>query len=56
VRVGEIPLDQLYRAEEAFLTNALIGTLPVSAIEGRPLKRGRWAEILLARLEAEAPR
>jgi branched-chain amino acid aminotransferase len=56
VREGEIPLDLLYRAEEAFLANALIGTLPVSAIEERPLKRGRWAEILLAHLEADAPR
>ncbi|ALC15842.1 branched-chain amino acid aminotransferase/4-amino-4-deoxychorismate lyase [Desulfuromonas soudanensis] len=55
VREGEIPLERLYRAKEAFLANALIGTLPVSAIEGRPLKRGRWAEILMARLEADAP-
>lgn len=46
VKEGDLPLDELYAADEAFLSNSLIGLLPVSQIEGRPLRRGVLAERL----------
>lgn len=35
---GAFPLEDLARADEAFLTNALVGVLPVRDIEERPLR------------------
>lgn len=37
-----ITVDELFTADEAFLTNSLFALLPVAQIEGRPLNRGPW--------------
>lgn len=42
----DLPLDELYAADEAFLCNSLIDLLPVARLEGRPLRRGTLAERL----------
>jgi branched-subunit amino acid aminotransferase/4-amino-4-deoxychorismate lyase len=46
VKESDLPLDELYAADEVFLSNSLIDLLPVSQIEGRPLHRGVLAERL----------
>ena len=46
-----VTVEELFSAEEAFLTNALIDTLPVATVEGRPLRRGLWAERLRATID-----
>jgi len=38
-----IVVDELHAADEVFLTNTLIDTLPVATLEGRPLRRGLLA-------------
>lgn len=40
----EIPIsaEELFNADEAFLTNSLVGLLPIAQIEGRSMKRGPW--------------
>lgn len=38
VKEGSYPLSDLYAADEAFLTNALVGVLPVRVVEERPLR------------------
>ncbi len=35
-----IPADELFNADETFLTNSLVGLLPVAQIESRQIKRG----------------
>lgn len=50
-REREILLPEVYEAEEAFLTNALIGVLPVATVENRPLSRGPLGLKLLAQVE-----
>jgi branched-chain amino acid aminotransferase len=47
-----ISIDELFAADEAFLTNALIDILPISAVEGHPIRRGPRAERLLEALAA----
>jgi branched-subunit amino acid aminotransferase/4-amino-4-deoxychorismate lyase len=43
----KLSLDELFTAEEAFLSNSLIDLLPIDSIEGRRLKRGEcWKELL----------
>ncbi|MBE0597449.1 MAG: aminotransferase class IV [Desulfuromonadales bacterium] len=43
---SDLPLEQLWRAQEAFLTNALLGLLPIASLEGRPIGRGdRWRQL-----------
>ena len=37
-----ITVDELFTADEAFLTNSLFGLLPMAQIEGRTLSRGPW--------------
>jgi branched-subunit amino acid aminotransferase/4-amino-4-deoxychorismate lyase len=54
---GRFPLEDLLGAEEAFLTNALVGVLPLCAIAGRAIGAGApgpTTRALAARLEAEA--
>ncbi|APG27512.1 hypothetical protein A7E78_06440 [Syntrophotalea acetylenivorans] len=34
--------EDLFNADEAFLTNSLIGLLPIAQIENRSMKRGLW--------------
>lgn len=53
VRERHVLLPELYAAEEAFLTNALIGVLPVAAIGETPLSQGPLALELLAEVERE---
>lgn len=48
----EISADELFAADEVFITNALIDLLPVASVEGRPLKRGPETLELLAALRA----
>ncbi len=38
---GEIPLADLFQAEEAFLTNSLIEVMPLSEVDGKPIGSGR---------------
>lgn len=47
-----ISVDELFAADEAFLTNALIDILPISAVEGHPIRRGPSAEQLLEAVAA----
>ncbi|HEY7744838.1 MAG TPA: aminotransferase class IV [Desulfuromonadales bacterium] len=42
----DLPLDELFAADEVFLSNSLIDLLPVSQLEGRHLRRGTLAERL----------
>ncbi len=37
--------DELFRAEEAFLTNSLIEVMPLTKVEGRPIAAGRPGSI-----------
>jgi 4-amino-4-deoxychorismate lyase len=43
--------DDLHRADEVFLTNALVGAWPVGELDGRPVKRGALATEFNAWLE-----
>jgi branched-subunit amino acid aminotransferase/4-amino-4-deoxychorismate lyase len=52
----EVHSAELFQAQEAFLSNSLIGLLPIASIEQRPLRRGTLAERLLAEIHAAAPR
>ena len=44
-RVGEIPLNHLLGADEAFMTNSLIEVMPITAVDGKPLGSGKVGEI-----------
>lgn len=52
--VGPLPVAELPAAEEVFLSNSLIGLLPVAKIEDIPLRRGRRWEGLLREIDATA--
>jgi branched-chain amino acid aminotransferase len=56
LRVEEraLPLDELFAADEAFLSNSLIDLLPVSRLEERPLRRGTLAERLRSTIDTLA--
>jgi branched-chain amino acid aminotransferase len=41
-REQPIPVDELFNADEAFLTNSLVGLLPIARIESRPINGGPW--------------
>ncbi|MDT8421740.1 MAG: aminotransferase class IV [Desulfuromonadales bacterium] len=42
-----LPLEELYSADEVFLSNSMIDLLPVESIENRHLRRGEtWRELL----------
>jgi 4-amino-4-deoxychorismate lyase len=47
LQVRALGLDDLWGADEVFLTNSLFGIWPVSAIEGRPYRKG----VLTSRLQ-----
>lgn len=49
-----IIIEELFDADEAFLTNALIDILPIAQVEGHPIRRGPRAERLLETV-ASAP-
>lgn len=38
---GRLQLEDLRQSEEAFLTNSLIGIIPLTAVQGRPIGSGR---------------
>jgi len=38
---GDIRLDELFHAQEAFLTNSLIEVMPLTEIDGKPIGSGR---------------
>ncbi len=44
-RVGEIPLNDLLRADEAFMTNSIIEVMPITAVDGKPVGSGTVGEI-----------
>ena len=41
----DIRLDELFHAQEAFLTNSLIEVMPLTEIEGKPIGSGRPASL-----------
>ncbi len=41
VVVGELPVDDLYRASELFFTSTAGGVMPVTTLDGRPVGDGR---------------
>jgi branched-chain amino acid aminotransferase len=44
-RVGEIPLNDLLRADEVFLTNSIIEVMPITTVDGKPVGSGKVGEI-----------
>ena len=44
-REGEIPLNDLLLADEAFMTNSIIEVMPVAAVDGKPVGSGMVGEI-----------
>ncbi|MFQ5681172.1 MAG: aminotransferase class IV [Candidatus Omnitrophota bacterium] len=54
---GAISLEELFGADEAFLTNSLIGVMPCTVIDGRGIgqgRPGRITQILMEKLEGYA--
>jgi len=49
----EIPLDELYTADEVFISNSLIDVLPVTDVDGRDIKKGPLAQKFMAALKNE---
>lgn len=45
VYVGHFTAGQLYGCDEAFLTNSLIGIMPLTSLEGKPIGRDKCAPI-----------
>ena len=41
VKVGDIPVGDLYRADEIFLTSTAGGIMPVALLDGAPVGNGR---------------
>jgi branched-subunit amino acid aminotransferase/4-amino-4-deoxychorismate lyase len=54
VEERDVRLGELFAADEVFLTNSLIDLLPVSQIEGRPLRRGTLTERLRTAIDGLA--
>lgn len=52
-REEAIPLDSLRQADEVFLTNALIGLLPVAKLEEEQLNRGELWKGIFEEIESE---
>lgn len=53
-REAPLPLAEISAAEEMFLSNSLIGLLPVASINGTPLRRSQRWEGLLQAIDAAA--
>lgn len=45
VSAGRFSVDELLKSDEAFLTNALIGIMPLTAVEGKRIGKKRWPGI-----------
>ena len=41
----DIRLDELFQAQEAFLTNSLIEVMPLTEIEGKPISSGKLGAV-----------
>jgi branched-chain amino acid aminotransferase len=41
VKAGDLPVEELYRADELFLTSTAGGVMPVTTLDGRPVGDGR---------------
>jgi branched-subunit amino acid aminotransferase/4-amino-4-deoxychorismate lyase len=54
VEERELPLDELFAADEVFLSNSLIDLLPVGRLEGRLLHRGTRVEQLRSEIGKHA--
>ena len=54
VEERDVRLGELFAADEVFLTNSLIDLLPVSQIEGRPLRRGTLTKRLRTAIDGLA--
>jgi branched-subunit amino acid aminotransferase/4-amino-4-deoxychorismate lyase len=54
VKESNLPLDELYTADEVFLSNSLIDLLPVSQLEEHPLRRGTLADRLRTSIDGLA--
>jgi para-aminobenzoate synthetase component 1 len=52
IRRGAYPPDALFEAEEAFLTNSLIGIMPLLKIDGYDIGRGRPGKVTAALMAA----
>ena len=55
LQVRTLGLDDLWEADEVFLTNSLIGIWPVIAIEGRPYRKGSLTQRLQMMLKDLSP-
>jgi 4-amino-4-deoxychorismate lyase len=55
LQVRTLGLDDLWEADEVFLTNSLIGIWPVIAIEGRPYRKGTLTQRLQMMLKDLSP-
>ena len=47
----EVPLDEVYNADELFITNSLIDVLPVAEVDGRTVRKGPLTQKFLAALK-----
>ncbi|HEX7677617.1 MAG TPA: aminotransferase class IV, partial [Thermoanaerobaculia bacterium] len=58
IPVEERPLDEseLFDVDEAFITSTSMGVMPVSAIDGRPMRRGPLTPLLQRLLDEEEAR
>lgn len=45
VHAGDLPVGELYRAEELFLTSTAGGVMPVARLDGQPVGNGRTGDI-----------
>ena len=45
VEEEEIPLAQLLRADEAFLTNSVVEVMPIAKVDGKPIGTGKPGEV-----------
>ncbi len=50
-----VPVEEIFEAQEAFLTNALIETLAVASLDGRPVRRGNLERKLRNRMAPSPP-
>jgi branched-chain amino acid aminotransferase len=45
VHAGDLPVGELYRAEELFLTSTAGGVMPVANLDGQPVGSGKMGAI-----------
>lgn len=42
---GKFTIQDLYEADEAFLTNSLMGVMPLASVDNKLIGRGKWGKI-----------